>query len=115
MKRIILSLIIACSASAAAFAADNDTTVCFTVNPPMSCQNCENKIKSNLRFEKGIKQIDASAEDAVVTVKYDKRKTSVDKLIPAFKKIGYEAQAVDNKCTKSSKQTCKSGCCSIKK
>ncbi len=115
MKRLILSLLIACTASAATLAADNDTTVCFTVNPPMSCHNCENKIKSNLRFEKGIKQIDASAEDAVVTVKYDKRKTSVDKLIPAFKKIGYEARTVDPKCAKSAKQSCKSGCCSDKK
>ena len=34
-------------------------TVVFTTTPQMHCENCENKIKSNLRFEKGIKSIKA--------------------------------------------------------
>ena len=29
----------------------------FSVQPRMHCQNCENKIKSNLRFEKGVKAV----------------------------------------------------------
>ena len=29
-------------------------TVVFTTTPQMHCEACENKIKSNLRFEKGI-------------------------------------------------------------
>ncbi len=116
MKRIIFTLIVAVSAVASVMAADNDTTVYFTVNPPMSCMNCENKIKSNIRFEKGVKEIDASAKDAIVTVKFDKRKTSVCKLIPAFKKIGYEAKSVDAKCVKNcaSASTCNAGCGSRK-
>ena len=35
-------------------------TVVFTTNPQMHCENCENKIKGNLRFEKGIKEITTS-------------------------------------------------------
>ena len=42
MKRIILPLLIAGSVSLSAFAADNDTIVNFSVNPPMHCVNCEN-------------------------------------------------------------------------
>lgn len=97
MKKAILTLILILITTSMAISAanDNDTTVCFSVNPPMSCVNCENKIKTNLRFEKGIRQIDASAKDAVVTVRFDKKKTSVDKLVAAFKKIGYEAKSVD--------------------
>lgn len=115
MKRLILSLLVTAGTSTAAFAADNDTTVCFTVNPPMSCVNCENKIKTNLRYEKGVKLIEASAKEAVVTVKFDKRKTSVAKLIPAFRKIGYEASAVTGACEAKQAQACGSGCCSGKK
>ena len=29
-------------------------TVVFTTTPQMHCEACENKIKSNLRFEKGL-------------------------------------------------------------
>lgn len=38
-------------------------TVVFTTLPQMHCENCENKIKGNLRFEKGIKQITTSVPD----------------------------------------------------
>lgn len=112
MKKFILSAFIAVAAFSA-YAADNDTTVCFTVNPPMSCVNCENKIKSNLRFEKGVKNIEASAADALVTVKFDKRKTSIDKLIPAFKKIGYEAKTA-TACDKKQPAQCGGSCCGKK-
>jgi len=43
-----------------ASAKSDDKTVVFTVSPKMSCQNCENKIKSNLRFEIDVKEIAAS-------------------------------------------------------
>ena len=35
-------------------------TVFFTTTPQMHCVACENKIKNNLRFEKGIKSIETS-------------------------------------------------------
>lgn len=119
MKRIILTFTLCLAASSLNLrAADNDTTVCFAVNPPMTCANCENKIKNNLRFEKGVKEIDASAEDAIIKVKFDKKKTSVEKLNKAFKKIGYESQTVNNKpsCNKGNGQCKKSesSCCSKK-
>lgn len=38
-------------------------TVVFTTTPQMHCAACENKIKSNLRFEKGIKSIETSVPD----------------------------------------------------
>lgn len=42
-------------------------TVVFTTTPQMHCEACENKIKSNLRFEKGIKSIETSVTDQTVT------------------------------------------------
>lgn len=69
-------------------------TVIFTTTPQMHCENCENKVKNNLRFEKGVKAIDTSIENQTVTVKYDADKTTVDKLQKGFTKFGYTARQV---------------------
>ncbi len=94
MRKAFFALVLGLAALSATAAQPSDTTVCFTVEPPMTCANCVNKIKSNLRFEKGVKKIDASVKDAVVEVTFDKNKTSLQKLVPAFKKIGYKATPV---------------------
>lgn len=69
-------------------------TLVVTTTPPMHCENCENKIKGNLRFEKGVKKIETSIPDQKVTIEYDADKTSAEKLVEAFKKFGYEAETV---------------------
>lgn len=93
-------------------AADNVTAV-FSVTPGMSCQNCENKIKSNLRFEKGVKDITTSLSDQAVTITYDPAKTSETKLIGAFKKIGYTATTAKGatQCTNNKKCDGNKACC----
>lgn len=52
-------------------------TVVFTTTPQIHCAACENKIKNNLRFEKGIKSIETSVPDQTVTVKYNADKTTI--------------------------------------
>ena len=52
-------------------------TVVFTTTPQMHCAACENKIKNNLRFEKGIKSIETSVPYQTVTVKYNADKTTI--------------------------------------
>lgn len=69
-------------------------TVVFTTAPAMHCQNCENKIKKNIRFEKGVKEIETNLKDKTVTVTYDADKTTVDNLIKGFAKIKYKATVV---------------------
>lgn len=69
----------------------SQATAVFTVSPKMSCQNCENKIKSNLRFEKGIKSIDTSLTEQTVKVVYNPKKTNVESIQKGFAKIGYTA------------------------
>lgn len=91
MKRL-LSLTLAIVLAAAAFAAEK-ATVSFKVNPAMTCQNCENKIKTNLRYEKGVKAITTSLADQTVTINYDAEKTNPANLMAALKKIGYTATA----------------------
>ena len=54
-------------------------TVVVTTQPQMHCVGCENKIKGNLRFEKGVKQIECNIEEQRVTITYDAEKTKPKK------------------------------------
>ncbi len=112
MKKLIYVAAFAALFSTSAMAETKETV--YTVNPQMSCQNCENKIKSNLRFEKGIKKIETSLKDQAVTVTYDDTKTDPDKIIAGFKKVGYTAVAADGKPTAATKQCCKTSKCESK-
>lgn len=72
------------------FAQTATDTLVVTTQPQMHCQNCEKKIKSNIRFVKGTKRIDTSVDDQKVTIVYDGRKAKYNDYVEAFKKIGYE-------------------------
>ncbi len=92
MKKTILvfSLLLA----AATGMAKDIKTVVVTTTPQMHCAACENKIKDNMRFEKGIKRIDTSIENQTVTLRYDADKTTVEKLLKGFDKFGYKARVL---------------------
>lgn len=74
--------------------AKNIKTVVFTTNPQMHCNNCEKKIKENIRFEKGVKSIKTSLDTKTVTIEYDADKTTIADIIKGFEKIKYEAKEV---------------------
>lgn len=62
--------------------------------PQMYCENCERKVKDNIRFEKGVKDLSTDLKDKTVSITYDADKTSVDKLKAGFKKFDYKAEFV---------------------
>ena len=72
-------------------------TVVVTTQPQMHCENCEKKIKGNLRFEKGVKQIETNINEQRVTITYDAEKTTPDAIIQSFDKFGYKATEVKAK------------------
>lgn len=72
------------------FAQTAADTLEVTTQPQMHCQNCEKKIKSNIRFVKGTKKISTSVDDQKVTIVYDGKKAKYNDYVEAFKKIGYE-------------------------
>lgn len=86
-----------------------------TTTPPMSCQNCENRIKGNLRFEKGVKNIETNITEQRVTITYDADKTNPEKIEKAFSKIGYNVEEINTGVEKNNQEneTCqqKSSCC----
>ena len=72
------------------FAQTAADTLVVTTQPQMHCQGCENKIKSNIGFVKGTKQISTSLEEQKGTIVYNSKKANYDDFVAAFKKIGYE-------------------------
>ena len=93
MKKLIISILF--SLAFLNINAKDIKELVVTTNPPMSCQNCENKIKKNLRFEKGIKDIETNIPEQRVTIEYDADKTDVSKIEAAFEKIGYEVSVIN--------------------
>lgn len=87
-----------------AVCASNLRVLIVTPTPEMHCESCENKIKSNMRFEKGVKKVETSLERQEVSITYDARKNSVEGLQAAMKKIGYDTKVVSDKEVKSSKK-----------
>ncbi len=92
MKKFLFFLMVVMTVVAAS--AKDIKTVVFTTEPPMHCEGCENRIKNNLRFEKGIKKIATDVEKQTVTITYDADKTTVENLIKGFEKIEYMATEV---------------------
>ena len=107
MKKSFLLFMMMMMMTMISFAKDIKTVV-FTTTPQMHCEKCENKIKSNLRFEKGIKAIETSVPNQTVTVKYDADKTSPEKLQKGFGKFGYKARILKDgeKVEKNTEEKC---------
>lgn len=118
MKAKLFMMVAAVCCTMAATAKDIKTVVLNTA-PEMQCANCENKIKSNIRFEKGVKDIVTDLKAKTVTVKYDADKTNVDNIIAGFAKIDYKAtvagQPAKGCCGEKKEGSCcgakKEGCC----
>lgn len=69
----------------------------LTPMPVMHCESCEKTIKGNIRFEKGVVKIETDREKQTVTITYDPKKTNVETLQAAMKKIGRETEVVSDK------------------
>lgn len=106
MKKTFICLIMALGAMT--LYAKDIKQLTLTTTPKMSCQNCENKIKGNLRFEKGIKKVETSLADQTVTVTYDAEKTDEAKISQAFEKLNYKVSKLNGQ-NGEAKSCCKSG------
>lgn len=95
MKKLFIYILCAGSFFGAKAASNNDTIVEFRVSPALHCANCEAKIKKQLKFEKGILDINAKAPSKTIKVKYDKRKIDAAKIEQSLSKAGYKAQPAD--------------------
>lgn len=114
MKRFIILAVMAVMTMGASAKGDKNgnDTLCVSTTPVMHCANCENKIKSNIRFVKGVKKIETSVPNQAVTIVYDKSKASYTDFEKAFKKIGFDiskkkqASSCCGKCQHAEGQGC---------
>ena len=91
---VIALIMISLAAEAQSKKNENTKTVTFEVS--MTCENCQRTIEKNIAWEKGMKDMKVDLEKKLVTLTFDTRKTSEEKLIEAFEKLGYTAEAVQN-------------------
>ena len=59
----------------------------------MHCEKCEKKVKDNMRFEKGLKDLSTEVKTKTVTITYDADKQCKE-LAGRVKKFNYEAEFV---------------------
>lgn len=91
-KRWMATCVVALLSVAAVLAKDIRVVV-FKVSQ-MHCEKCEKKVKDNMRFEKGLKDIATEVKTKLVTITYDAEKTNVKNLQAGFNKFNYEAEFV---------------------
>ena len=60
----------------------------------IDCEDCVNKIMTNLPFEKGIKDVKCDLETKEVAVTFQKDKNNIEKIQRAIEKLGYTAKEV---------------------
>ena len=68
--------------------------VTFVVD--FDCENCAKKIRENVSFEKGVKDLKVTLENKTVALKYDAAKTSEETLKKSIEKLGYPVKGVAN-------------------
>lgn len=59
------------------------------------CGMCEERIESNMAFEKGVKSVELDDKTKIVTIRYKTARTNPDKLRKAISKLGYDADDVE--------------------
>ncbi|MBC8594649.1 cation transporter [Oscillospiraceae bacterium N12] len=92
VKRMMVAFAMILSGLTAVMAKDIRTAV-FKVSQ-MHCENCERKVKNNIKFEKGVKEFSTDLKTKTVSITYDADKTNVDKLKAGFEKFNYKAEFV---------------------
>lgn len=95
MKRLIIACSLAACLGMFSVSAKEIRKVELVPTPHLHCSGCENKIKNFFKFEKGIKKIETSIPNQLVTITYDADKTSEEKIIESFGKINYEVKKAE--------------------
>ena len=65
-------------------------TVTLTPTPAMKCEKCAAKIKKQLQFEKGMKDIQIDVPSQTITLTFDAEKTTVENLQKSMEKVGFK-------------------------
>ena len=97
MKRILSILFILALCTNVSYAAKPKQkavlrTVVYITD--LDCEDCAKKIRENVSFEKGVKDLKVSVEERTVEVKFDESKNDTLKLRKSLNKLGYQAKVL---------------------
>lgn len=88
--KFLLVLMLVCVTSVSVNAQDKkkkNEKVTFDVS--LSCKGCQGKIEKNIPWEKGVKDLTVNLEDKTVSIVYDAKKTSPERLKAAIEKLDF--------------------------
>jgi mercuric ion binding protein len=112
MKKQLLTLLIIMVALFTAEAQTSDpNTAEIKIKTSATCGMCKETIEKYMAFEKGVKRSDLDVASKVLTVTYNPKKTSPEKIRLAVSKSGYDADDVkaDPKAYNKLEDCCKKG------
>lgn len=90
-----LMLFILLLASVITFA-DKPKTETVKIKTSAICEQCKETIEKKLAFTKGVMEsnVDVDSKDKIVTVIFNPKKTTVDKIRKSIAEVGYDADDV---------------------
>lgn len=71
--------------------AQDNNIITTTLHVEGLCGMCEERIE-NAAYIKGVKEADWDVESHILTITYDKRKTSIEKIIAAINEVGHDVE-----------------------
>lgn len=76
--------------------ADSPKSQTVKIKTSAICEMCKERIEKKLAFTKGVTDVnlDVESKDKVVTVMFNPKKTSLEKIKKAISEIGYDADEV---------------------
>lgn len=89
----------------------NAQTEVLKIKTSAQCETCKGTIEKYMNFEKGVKSAELDYKTKILTVAYDSKKTSPDKLRIAVTKSGYDADSLsaEPKAYEKLRSCCKKG------
>ena len=108
MRKMILSIAMVLMALTAA--AEKQTVTLYVQD--MECNSCKAKVEKTLAFERGVQDLEFNLEKRQVTIVFNDKKTTIEKLQQALIKYNKYASQVVTECHKSCLE--KTSCCQKK-
>jgi len=71
---------------------NREAQVVFLVN--LNCHSCEQNIKKNIPYERGVIDLNVNLEKKLVTIKYRPNSTDKEKLKKAIEKLGFTCEEI---------------------
>ena len=69
-----------------------DSQIVFSVN--IDCHSCEQKIKKNIPYERGVRNLTTDLDKQLVTIRYRTSRTNKENLKKSIEKLGFTCTEV---------------------